>query len=155
MACGINNTPRITQQVQQILKTLKPATPELQHLAGFIGQCYIFSDLSIKNPHTIIVESVVLLSHKRADSFINVKMEYDDDIYRAPDRVTYKLIQEYIEDKYNFKVHTAYIAEVKRSLGLPMYDAPNAVEELKYPYKPAPEFKVEAIKDALRHFNVI
>jgi 23S rRNA (uracil1939-C5)-methyltransferase/site-specific DNA recombinase len=101
------------------------------------------------------VESVVLLSHKRADSFINVKMEYDDDIYRAPDRVTYKLIQEYIEDKYNFKVHTAYIAEVKRSLGLPMYDAPNAVEELKYPYKPAPEFKVEAIKDALRHFNVI
>lgn len=106
-------------------------------------------------PWTMHVESVVLLSHKRADSFINVKMEYDDDIYRAPDRVTYKLIQEYIEDKYNFKVHTAYIAEVKRSLGLPMYDAPNAVEELKYPYKPAPEFKVEAIKDALRHFNVI
>lgn len=106
-------------------------------------------------PGTEHVETVVLLSHKRADSFINVKMEYDDDIYRAPDRVTYKLIQEYIEDKYNFKVHTAYIAEVKRSLGLPMYDAPNAVEELKYPYKPAPEFKVEAIKDALRHFNVI
>lgn len=101
------------------------------------------------------MESVVLLSHKRADSFINIKMEYDDDICRTPDRVTYKLIQEYIEDKYNFKVHTAYIAEVKRSLGLPMYDAPNTVEELKHPYKPAPEFKVEAIKDALRHFNVI
>jgi hypothetical protein len=57
MACGINNTPRITQQVQQILKTLKPAPPELQRLAGFIGQCYIFSDLSIKNPHTIIVDT--------------------------------------------------------------------------------------------------
>ena len=112
----------------------------------------IFDSYPLISKH---VESVVLLSHKRADSFINVKMEYDDDIYRAPDRVTYKLIQEYIEDKYNFKVHTAYIAEVKRSLGLPMYDAPNAVEELKYPYKPAPEFKVEAIKDALRHFNVI
>ncbi|KII19424.1 hypothetical protein JN533_26190 [Staphylococcus aureus] len=36
-----------------------------------------------------------------------------------------------------------------------MYDAPNAVEELKRPYKPAPEYKVEAIKDALRHFKVI
>lgn len=106
-------------------------------------------------PGTVHVESVVLLSHKRADSFINIKMEYDDDICRTPDRVTYKLIQEYIEDKYNFKVHTAYIAEVKRSLGLSMYDAPNTVEELKHPYKPAPEFKVEAIKDALRHFNVI
>ena len=57
MACGKNNTPRITQQVQQILKTLKPAPIELQQLAGFIGQCYIFSDLSIKNPHTIIVDT--------------------------------------------------------------------------------------------------
>lgn len=98
---------------------------------------------------------MVLLSHKNADSFISVKMDYADDIERLPDRVTYKLIQDYIEDKYNFKVHTAYIAEVKRSLGLPMYDAPNAVEELKHPYKPAPELKVEAIKDALKHFNVI
>jgi hypothetical protein len=52
-------------------------------------------------------------------------------------------------------VHTAYIAEVKRSLGLPMYDAPNAVEELKYPHQSAPAHKVEAIKDALKHFEVI
>ena len=53
------------------------------------------------------------------------------------------------------KVHTAYIAEVKRDLGLPMYDAPNAVEKLKQPRKhPTPE-KVEAIKDALKHFEVI
>jgi len=28
------------------------------------------------------------------------------------------MIQGYIENKYNFKVHTAYIAEVKRRLGL-------------------------------------
>ena len=60
-----------------------------------------------------------------------------------------------IEAKYGFKVHTAYIAEVKRDLGLPMYDAPNAVEKLKQPRKhPTPE-KVEAIKDALKHFEVI
>ena len=84
-------------------------------------------------------------------------MEYADDRKIQPDRITYRLIQEYIEEKYGFKVHTANIAEVKRNLGLglPMYDAPNAVEELKRPYKPAPEYKVEAIKDALRHFKVI
>jgi hypothetical protein len=57
MACGKNNTPRIAQQVHQILKTLKPAPIELQQLAGFIGQCYIFSDLSIKNPHILIVDT--------------------------------------------------------------------------------------------------
>jgi hypothetical protein len=65
------------------------------------------------------------------------------------------MIQAYVEGKYGFKVRTAYIAEVKRSLGLPMYDAPNAVDELKHPYKPAPANKVEAIKDALKHFEVI
>lgn len=44
--------------------------------------------------------------------------------YRQSKRVTYKMIQEYIENKYDFKVNIDYIAEVKRGLGLPMYDAP-------------------------------
>ncbi len=38
------------------------------------------------------------------------------------------MIQEYAEKKYGFKVHAAYIAEVKKDLGLPMYDAFNAIE---------------------------
>ena len=75
--------------------------------------------------------------------------------YKLKERVAYKMIKEYIEAKYGFKVHTAYIAEVKRSLGLPMYDAPNAVEELKHPRKHPTAEKVEAIKDALRHFEII
>ena len=65
------------------------------------------------------------------------------------------MIKEYIEAKYGFKVHTAYIAEVKRDLGLPMYDAPNAVEELKQPRKHPKAEKKEAIKDALKHFEII
>ena len=65
------------------------------------------------------------------------------------------MIQEYIEEKYGFKVHTAYIAEVKRSLELPMYDAPNAVEELKQPRKHPTKEKAEAIKDALQHVEII
>ena len=120
-------------------------------------------------PRTSHVETVVMLSHKKPDSVINVKVEFGegegkvplDNIakraaaYKPKERVTYKMIKEYIEAKYGFKVHTAYIAEVKRDLGLPMYDAPNAVEELKQPRKhPTPE-KVEAIKDALKHFEVI
>ena len=120
-------------------------------------------------PHTVHVETVVLLSHKKPDSVINVKVEFGEgegkipldniekraESYKPKERVTYKMIKEYIEAKHGFKVHTAYIAEVKRDLGLPMYDAPNAVEELKQPRKhPTPE-KVEAIKDALKHFEVI
>ena len=71
------------------------------------------------------------------------------------ERVIYKMIKEYIGAKYGFEVHTAYIAEGKRDLGLPMYDAPNAVEELKQPRKHPTAEKVEAIKDALKHFKII
>ena len=120
-------------------------------------------------PGTVHVETVVLLSHKKADSYIHIDVEFGEgegkipvdsiakraEAYKPKEKVTYKMIKEYIEAKYGFKVHTAYIAEVKRDLGLPMYDAPNAVEELKQPRKhPTPE-KVEAIKDALRYFAVI
>ena len=120
-------------------------------------------------PWTTGIETVVLLSHKKADSYIHIDVEFGEgegkipvdsiakraEAYKPKEKVTYKMIKEYIEAKYGFKVHTAYIAEVKRNLGLPMYDAPNAVEELKQPRKhPTPE-KVEAIKDALRYFAVI
>ena len=120
-------------------------------------------------PHTNHVETVVLLSHKKPDGHINVKVEFGEgegkvpldniakraEEYKPKERVTYKMIKEYIEAKYGFKVHTAYIAEVKRDLGLPMYDAPNAVEELKQPRKHPTAEKVEAIKDALKHFDLI
>ncbi len=120
-------------------------------------------------PHTVHVETVVMLSHKKPDSVINVKVEFGEgegkvpldniakraEAYKPKERVTYKMIKGYIEAKYGFKVHTAYIAEVKRDLGLPMYDAPNAVEKLKQPRKHPTAEKVEAIKDALKHFEVI
>ena len=117
---------------------------------------------------SVHVETVVMLSHKKPDSVINVKVEFGEgedkvpldniakraEAYKPKERVTYKMIKEYIETKYGFKVHTAYIAEVKRELGLPMYGAPNAVEELKQPRKHPTAEKVEAIKDALEHFEV-
>ena len=78
------------------------------------------------------VETVVLLSHKKTDSTIKIKVEFGQgegkvsldniakraEAYKTKERVTYKMIKEYIEAKYGFKVHTAYIAEVKRRLGL-------------------------------------
>lgn len=75
--------------------------------------------------------------------------------YQPTPKITYKMIQEYVEKKYGFKVYTAYIAKVKRSLGLTMYDAPNAVGELKQPKKRPPKEKVEEITDALKYFEVI
>lgn len=122
--------------------------------------------LSINSCH---VETIVLLSHKSPDSTINVKVEFGEGEGKVPlnaiaerakkyqpkQKITYKMIQEYVEKKYGYKVHTAYIAEVKRSLGLTMYDAPNAVEEVKQSRKHPPKEKVEAIKDALKYFEGI
>ena len=133
---------------------------------GYLARRAVAVDLF---PRTRHVETVVLLSHKKPDGHINVKVEFGEgegkvpldniakraEEYKPKERVTYKMIKEYIEAKYGFKVHTAYIAEVKRDLGLPMYDAPNAVEELKQPRKHPTAEKVEAIKDALKYFEVI
>ena len=111
----------------------------------------------------------MLLSHKSPDSIINVTVEFGEGEGKVPldaiaerakkyqpkPKITYKMIQEYVEKKYGFKVHTAHIAEVKRSLGLAMYDAPNAVEESKQPRKHPLKEKVEAITEAFKYFEVI
>ena len=139
---------------------------EMMQMAGYRVEKMTAVDQFCETVH---VESIVLLSHKSPDSKINVKVEFgedDDKIslnaiaerakkYQPKPKITYKMIQEYVEKKYGFKVHTAYIAEVKRSLGLTMYDASNAVEELNQPRKHPPKEKVEAIKDALKYFEVI
>ena len=139
---------------------------EMMQLAGYRVEKMTAVDQFCETVH---VETVVLLSHKKPDGHINVKVEFGKGVgkvpldniakraegYKPKERVTYKMIKEYIEAKYGFKVHTAYIAEVKRDLGLPMYDAPNAVEELKQPRKHPTAEKVEAIKDALKHFEII
>ena len=156
-----------------------------QFIEALISEIQIFEDgqpngqwlKSIKFKLPIIEEDMSIgldgNSHvktaQKPDNVINIKVEFGevegkvplDNIakraaaYKPKEQVTYKMIQEYIEAKYGFKVHTAYIAEVKRDLGLPMYDAPNAVEELKQPRRNPTSEKVEAIKDALKHFKVI
>lgn len=104
-------------------------------------------------PRTVHVETVVLLSRETNPLTVEVRMEVETG--EVKEHPTYKRIQEYVQEKYGFKVHTAYIAEVKRMVGLDMHKAPNAVEQRKHEYHPCPPEKVEAIKDALRHFGLI
>ena len=119
-------------------------------------------------PQTKHVETLVVLSKKSA-SHIVVDVEFGEgegqislkeakksaEEQKPKKKITYKDIQRYVEENYGFKVHTAYIAEVKRELGLPMYDAPNAVEELKRPRSHPTEEMTVAIKAALKHFGII
>ena len=104
-------------------------------------------------PGTAHVETVVLLPRETNPLTVEVRMEVETG--EVKEHPTYKRIQEYVQEKYGFKVHTAYIVEVKRMVGLDMHKAPNAVEQKKHEYHPCPPEKVEAIKDALRHFGLI
>ncbi len=84
-------------------------------------------DMAVSLDNNNHVETVAMFSHKKPDSVINVKVEFGEgegkvpldniakraEAYKPKERVTYKMIKEYIEAKYGFKVHTAYIAEVK------------------------------------------
>lgn len=150
----------------------KAKCPETLYLQAF--QSLYFSTLDINATHSTVLPK----SHKAPDNYINVTVDFGNGdgmiplgkvdnrltlnniaerakAYKPKPRTTYKMIKEYIVEKYDFKVHTAYIAEVKRSLGLPMYDAPNAVETLKNPRKHPTPVQVDAIKDALAHFEII
>ena len=117
--------------------------------AGYTLQTAEALDLFPRCAH---VETVVLLSRETNPLTVEVRMEVETG--EVKEHPTYKRIQEYVQEKYGFKVHTAYIAEVKRMVGLNMHKAPNAVEQRKHEYHPCPPEKVEAIKDALRHFGL-
>lgn len=122
-------------------------------LLGELGYQFVEATPVDMFPWTGCIEAVVLLTRKMDGEKIHIEMTVEKE--DVTEKATYKKIQEYVEHKYGFKVHTAYIAEVKRDLGLPMYDAPNGVEELKNPRKHPTEEQVEAIKDALRYFGII
>ena len=154
--------PQTQKSESRIITWITPL-PEIPHFKAF--SCTYLSTLVINTTHSTVLPK----THKAPDSYINVSVDFGNSVgmiplnsivkkaeaYKPKQRITYKLIKEYILEKYSFKVHTAYIAEVKRDLGLPMYDAPNAVETLKNPRKHPTPIQVDAIKDALSHFEVI
>ena len=68
---------------------------------------------------------------------------------------TYKEINEYVEDKYGFKLHSAFIAQVKRECGIERGENDNLSKSDDYEPKQVTPEKREAIIDALKHFNMI
>ena len=105
--------------------------------------------------HYILILRVIIYYKLTETNPLTVEVRMEVETGEVKDHPTYKRIQEYVQEKYGFKVHTAYIAEVKRMVGLDMHKAPNAVDQRKHEYHPCPPEKVEAIKDALRHFGLI
>lgn len=67
---------------------------------------------------------------------------------------TYPEIQKYIKGKHGYTVKTCWIAHVKEMCGLNPKISHRRLDRNNRVY-PCPPEKVEAIKDALKHFNMI
>lgn len=107
-------------------------------------------------PFTNYVETVALLSKLDSKKYISVELPLDDmDLTRAESKVTYKQIQNYVFEKFGFKISTLYIAQVKKKWGLDVRKHYNMSKNEKQKIPKSPIEKEEAILDALRHFKMI
>lgn len=93
------------------------------------------------------------IQRKKSTPNISVKVDVGAD-YQKPKKITYKVNQEYIKEKYGFFAHSTYIAEVKRECGLDVHEPYNAVEKPVREYHCTEERKKQ-IREALRHFGEI
>lgn len=70
-------------------------------------------------PHTNHIETVVLLSQRRPDTHIDIKLDLSElDITAAETKATYQEIKDYVLDKFGLKVSTLYISQVKAKCGI-------------------------------------
>ena len=102
------------------------------------------------------VETVVLLSQRKADDYVEVELELDElDVTSAESKATYKEIQEYVLKEHGLKVSNLYISQVKRKCGIEVgenYNLPKS-EDSRQPQCPVE--KEKAIRDALEHFGMV
>ena len=102
------------------------------------------------------VETVVLLSQRKADDYVEVELELDElDLTSAESKATYAEIKDYVLKEHGLKVSNLYISQVKRKCGIEVgenYNLPKS-EDSRQPQ--CPEEKEKAIRDALEHFGMV
>ena len=105
---------------------------------------------------TTHVETVALLSKLDVDKHIDVEIKLDElDLTSVESKATYAQIKEYILEKFNLKVSTLYIAQIKKKCGIELREHYNKSKKEKQVIPQCTPEKEEAIMDALRHFKMI
>ncbi|HEU6191472.1 TPA: 23S rRNA methyltransferase [Streptococcus pneumoniae] len=99
------------------------------------------------------VETVALLSKLDVDKHISVEIELD--LTSAESKATYAQIKEYVWNKFELKVSTLYIAQIKKKCGIELREHYNKSKKDKQIIPQCTPEKEEAIMDALRHFKMI
>lgn len=118
---------------------------------------------------TVGVETVVLLSHKSNNSKVNVNLNFDNekgkklikkvvedvDSRKEPEGASYPEIKEYILNKYNVKVSSLNIAQIKTKYGIIERECYNKPKSENSRQPNCTKEKEEMIVDALKHFKMI
>ena len=106
-------------------------------------------------PRTAHVESVVCLVRKEVSDYLRIAVNTEDletdagRIYGNDD------IKQYIEDKYGFKVHSAFIGQVREKMGIHQHENYRESCSENPRVMICSEEKEAAIIDALKHFKLI
>ena len=107
-------------------------------------------------PRTGHVECVILLSKLHSKHHIEIELKMDElDLTAAESKATYQEIKDYVKKQTGLNVTPLYIAQVKQKCGIierECYNKPKS-ENSKQPQCP-PE-KEKAIREALKHFQMI
>ena len=107
-------------------------------------------------PRTKHVETVISLSQRNPDDHIEFSIELDNlDTTPTETKATYQAIKHYVKEQTGLNVTPLYIAQVKQKCGITereCYNKPKS-ENSKQPQCP-PE-KEKAIREALKHFQMI
>ena len=112
------------------------------------------TDIYLTNENTD--ETVVLLSQRRADEHIDIKLDLTKlDITAAETKPTYDEIKDYVFKEFGMKVSSLYISQVKRKLGLEVGESYNKPKSPDAKQPQCPKEKEKAIVEALKWFKVI
>ena len=112
--------------------------------------------LDILSVHSIHVETVALLSKLDVDKHIDVEIKLDElDLTSAESKATYAEIQEYVWGKYELKVSTLCIAQVKKKCGIKLREHYNKSKKENQVIPQCTPKKEKIIVEALNHFKMI
>lgn len=108
-------------------------------------------------PRTVHVETVVLLSKGEINSK-KVRVEFsleDMDMSGFQKGATYEQIKAYVLEKFELKVSSLYISQIKRKCGLDVGQNYNLSKKENAKVPKCPPEKEAAIMDALKYFQMI
>ena len=107
-------------------------------------------------PWTKHIETVVKLVRKTPDAYIDLTVDMDElDLTASEAKATYQEIKEYIKEKYDVKVSSLYIAQVKQKHGIIERENYNTAKSENAKQPQCPPEKEKLIEEALRHFKMI